>query len=127
MSKCEQQLLYFCTSTSLENLLSSCFPMWPLCNPNQAQPHQTSCSLPQLNDEGFLKLSNTSLVSALHFLLGELPLEAHIQINTLMLFYNVWCNPCTTDHDQVMYILKKYILPSPLQLTEEQALWPKVS
>ena len=94
---------------------------------------------------GFLKLSNTSPVPALHFLLGELPLEAHLHINTLMLFYNVWCNPVTTVHDQVKYILKmcstnsttwsnhvqllcqKYNLPSPLQLMEKQAIWPKVS
>ena len=44
---------------------------------------------------GFLKLSQSSPVPALHFLLGELPVEAVLNINTLTLFYNVWTNPDT--------------------------------
>jgi hypothetical protein len=38
---------------------------------------------------GFLKLSNTSPVPALYFLLGELPAEAIIHINTLATFHNI--------------------------------------
>ena len=92
---------------------------------------------------GFLKLSNTSPITSLHFLLGELPLEAQIHINTLMLFYNAWSNRSTTVHDLVKYILKmcnqnsttwsnhvqllcqKYNLPSPLKLLEHETPWSK--
>ena len=48
---------------------------------------------------GFLKLSKSSSIPSLHFLLGELPVEAHIHIATLNLFHNVWSNPDTTVPD----------------------------
>ena len=94
---------------------------------------------------GFLKLSNSSPIPSLHFLLGELPVEAHIHINTLNLFHNVWSNPSTTVHELVKYILMmcsgnsttwsnhvqilclKYQLPSPLHLIEKEAPWSKES
>ena len=93
---------------------------------------------------GFLKLSNTSPVPALYFLLGELPAEAIIHINTLATFHNIWSNPDTTVFKMVMYILKmcssnsttwsnhlqllcmKYSLPSPLSLLQS-APWSKES
>ena len=93
---------------------------------------------------GFLKLSQSSPVPALHFLLGELPVEAVLNINTLTLFYNVWTNPDTTVSAMVAYILKmcdtksttwsnhiqilclKYGLPSPLLLLQSSP-WPKAS
>ena len=92
---------------------------------------------------GFLKLSSSSPIPSLHFLLGELPMEAHIHIDTLTLFHNVWANPDSTVHALVKYILKmcssnsttwsnhiqilcqKYDLPSPLALMENGALWSK--
>ena len=85
---------------------------------------------------GFLKLSDSSPIPGLHFLLGELPVEAHIHIASLTLFHNLWSNPATTVHDLVKYILKmcssttttwsnhiqilcqKYNLPSPLHLLQ---------
>ena len=91
----------------------------------------------------FLKLSNRSPIPSMFFLLGELPLEAQIHINTLMLFYNAWSNRSTTVHDLVKYILKmcnqnsttwsnhvqllcqKYNLPSPLKLLEHETPWSK--
>ena len=94
---------------------------------------------------GFLKLSNTSPVPALYFLLGELPAEAIIHINTLVTFHNIWSNPGTTVFRMVMYILKmcssnsttwsnhlqllclKYGLPSPLSLLQSAAPWSKES
>ena len=81
---------------------------------------------------GFLRLSSSSPVPALHFLLGELPLEAQLHISTLTLFHNLWCNPDTSVHAIVKYVLKmcelssltwsnhiqllclKYNLPTPL-------------
>ena len=83
---------------------------------------------------GFLKLSQSSPVPALHFLFGELPLEATLHIRTLGLFHNIWSNPHTTVHKMGKYILmmrkdnsltwfhhisilcKKYGLPDPLAL-----------
>ena len=55
---------------------------------------------------GALKLSQTSPIPALHFLTGELPVEASIHINTLSLLHNIWSNPQTTVFEIVSYILK---------------------
>ena len=92
---------------------------------------------------GFLKLSNSSPIAGLYFLLGELPMEAQVHISTLSLFHNIWASPDTTVHHLVKYILKmcsttsttwsnhiqllcqKYGLPSPLFLMEQGAAWPK--
>ena len=94
---------------------------------------------------GFLKLSSASPVPALYFLLGELPVEAIIHINTLTLFHNIWSNPQTTVFKMVEYIVKmskcssttwsnhlqllcmKYGLPSPLILLQISPPWSKES
>ena len=94
---------------------------------------------------GFLKLSNSSPIPALHFLLGELPVEAVIHINTLTIFHNLWSNPSTTAFGLVKYILMmcdassttwsnhlqliclKYGLPSPLSLLQTSPPWSKQS
>ena len=91
---------------------------------------------------GFLKLSQSSSIPALHFLLGELPVEGVLHIRTLSLFHNIWSNPDTTVHAMVMYILKmcssksttlsnhiqllclQYGIPSPLSLLQSPP-WPK--
>ena len=91
---------------------------------------------------GLLKLSKSSPIPALHFLLGELPVEAVLHIRTLGLFHNMWSNPTSTVFGMVEYILKmcrdnsttwanhlqilclKYDLPPPLALLQTQA-WPK--
>ena len=83
---------------------------------------------------GFLKLSQSSPIPALHFLLGEIPIEGLLHIRTLCLFYNIWSNPGLTIFTMTSYILKmcegnsttwcnhvnllcqKYGLPSPLSL-----------
>ena len=85
---------------------------------------------------GFLKLSKSSPIPALHFLLGELPAEGILHIRTLCLIHTIWSNPSCTIHDMVTYILKmcatnsttwsnhvqllclKYGLPSPLSLLQ---------
>ena len=85
---------------------------------------------------GFLKLSKSSPIPALHFLLGELPAEAVLHIRTLCLLQNIWNNPSLTVFDMVSYILKmcdsssttwsnhvqllsqQYGLPSPLYLLQ---------
>ena len=92
---------------------------------------------------GFLKLSSHSPIPGLHFLLGELPIEAKLHLDILSLFYSIWANPHTTVHKVVAYILKmtddssttwtshlrinckKYNLPDPLHLIEREALWCK--
>ena len=91
---------------------------------------------------GILKLSYTSPIVPLYFLLGELPLEAALHMDVLSLFWNIWANPQTTIFEVVKYILKMsdstsltwaahlrtlfimYNLPDPLMLMES-SLWPK--
>ena len=91
---------------------------------------------------GFLKLSQTSPVPSLYFLLGELPMEGILHLRTLGLFYNLWSNPHLSVHSTVKYILKmcptnsttwsnhlrlicqQYCLPCPLQLIQSPP-WPK--
>ena len=85
---------------------------------------------------GFLKLSKSSPIPALHFLLGELPAEGILHIRTLCLVHNIWSNPNCTIYDMVTYILKmcasnsttwsnhvlllclRYGLPSPISLLQ---------
>ena len=92
---------------------------------------------------GMLKLSKRSPVPALYFLLGELPIEARIHLDTLSLFYNIWTNRDTTIYRIVQYLLKmadgnsltwsahlrilcmKYDLPDPLLLMNEEEPWTK--
>ena len=54
----------------------------------------------------FLKLSQSSPIPALHFLLGELPIEGWLNLDLLSLFYNIWNNPSTTMFDMAKYLLK---------------------
>ena len=90
----------------------------------------------------FLKLSNSSPIPALHFLLGELPIEGRLHLDFLSLFNNIWGNPDTTIHKVVLYLLKmaasnsstwsahlstlcqKYKLPNPLELLSSST-WEK--
>ena len=92
---------------------------------------------------GFLKLSPSSPVPSLYFLLGELPAEGTLHIRTLSLFHNIWSNTDTTVCKMVEYILTmcssnsttwsnhiqllclKYGLPSPLSLLQGGTLWTK--
>ena len=57
---------------------------------------------------GFLKLSQASPIPALHFLLGELPVEWVLHLRTMGLFYNLWSNPQVSVHSTVKYILKMW-------------------
>ena len=92
---------------------------------------------------GFLKLSKSSPTCGLYFLLGELPVEAKLHMETLTLFHNIWASPTTTAHELVKYILRmksnssttwsnhvellcrKYGLSSPLYLIENLTAWSK--
>ena len=85
---------------------------------------------------GFLKLSNSSPVPSLYFLLGELPIEARVHIDLLTLFHNILANPetklsrvasyilmmsddkSTTWCNHVRLVCRKYDLPDPLQLLQ---------
>ena len=94
----------------------------------------------------FLKLSQASPIPALHFLLGELPIEGRLHLDFLSLFYNIWENPHTTVNRVVKYLTKmadnnsctwsahlrtlcqRYRLPNPLQLlsngvTLDKTMW----
>ena len=91
---------------------------------------------------GFLKLSQTSPIAPLYFLMGELPLEANLHMDVLILFWNIWSNPQTKVFDIVKYILmmtdntsltwaahvrilcQTYQLPDPLTLMQGDP-WPK--
>ena len=94
---------------------------------------------------GFLKLSKSSPIPALHFLLGELPAEAVLHIRTLSLLHNISSNQSYTVNAVVKYILmmckensvtwsnhtqllcKKYGLPSPLSLLKSTTPVSKLS
>ena len=91
---------------------------------------------------GILKLSRTSPLPPLYFLLGELPIEAVLHMDLLTLFWNIWANTNTKAHEIVKYLLmmsnsnsltwaahvrlifQLYQLPDPLLLLNSQ-LWPK--
>ena len=125
--------LYFIATSHMPILLSG-LPAIQMC-PTQMNPlsvfHRNI--LP-----GFLKLSNSSPIPALHFLLGELPVEATLHIWTLGLLYNIADNQASTANSIVKYILMmckdnsttwsnhvhslclKYDLPSPLSLLQGQ-------
>ena len=94
---------------------------------------------------GILKLSKSSPIPALNFLLGELPAEGVLHIRTLCLFHNIWSNQTLTVFNMVKYILKmcdtnsttwshhvrllcqQYGLPSPLSLLESSPPASKLS
>ena len=91
---------------------------------------------------GFLRLSQTSPIPSLYFLLGELPIENKIHLETLSLFYNIWANPSSKINQILQYILmmsdststtwsnhirilcQMYNLPDPLTLLK-QSPWSK--
>jgi hypothetical protein len=92
---------------------------------------------------GFLKLSSSSPIPALYFLIGEAPIQATIHLDVLSLFHSIWSNTDTTVHEVVKYILmmsddqsvtwavhvrtlcKLYELPNPLYLLQQEDAWPK--
>ena len=91
---------------------------------------------------GILKLSSSSPIPALYFLLGEIPIESALHIDLLTLFWCVWSNPQTKVYEIVKYLLmmsnsssltwaahlkllcQMYDLPNPLKLLNGE-LWPK--
>ena len=92
---------------------------------------------------GCMKLSSSSPIPALYFLLGELPIVTTLHLDVLTLFHNIWSNPDTTIHEITKYILKMadsqsvtwaahvrtlcqlYDLPDPLHLLQQEDAWPK--
>ena len=64
---------------------------------------------------GILTLSKSSNIPALHFLLGELPIEAKLHKDVFSLFYSVWSNS-----DSKIYSILKYLLESS---TENSRTW----
>ena len=55
--------------------------------------------------KGFLHLSKTALTPAIHFFLGELPMEGKVHRDMFSLFYGVWSNPDTKIYQIVKYLL----------------------
>ena len=55
---------------------------------------------------GILNLSKSSNIPALHFLLGELPMEGKIHRDVFSLFFSVWSNPNTKIYQIVKYLLE---------------------
>ena len=53
-----------------------------------------------------LSLSKNATIPAIHFLLGELPIEAQIHKDIFSLFYSVWRNPGSKIHKIVKYLLQ---------------------
>ena len=61
---------------------------------------------------GFLRLSPSSPVPSLYFLLGEPPLECRLHMHVFSLFYSVWSNPHSRIFKVLQYILKMSSLQS---------------
>ena len=57
--------------------------------------------------KGFLHLSKSAPTPAIHFLLGELPMEAKIHRDMFALFYSVWQNPNTKIYQILKIILSE--------------------
>ena len=55
---------------------------------------------------GILKLSKSSNVPALYFLLGEIPIEGQYHKDIFALFYNVWTNPETKIYQVVKFLIE---------------------
>ena len=55
--------------------------------------------------KGILHLSQSSPSPAIHFLLGELPVEGKIHRDMFSLFYSIWCNPQSKIYQIVKHIL----------------------
>jgi hypothetical protein len=55
--------------------------------------------------KSFLSLSNSAPTPAIHFILGELPMEGKLHRDVFSLFYSVWTNP-----DSKIYQIVKYLL-----------------
>ena len=55
--------------------------------------------------KGVLQLSKQTSTPAIHFLTGELPIEAKIHKDIFSLFYSVWTNPNTKIFTIVKYLL----------------------
>ena len=55
---------------------------------------------------GILNLSKNSSITALHFLLGELPIEAQLHKDVFSLFFSVWRNPKSKIYQIVKYLLE---------------------
>ena len=56
--------------------------------------------------KGFLNLSQTAPTLAIHFFLGELPIEGKIHRDMFSLFFSVWCNPETKIYEILKYLLE---------------------
>ena len=86
---------------------------------------------------GLLRLSPSSPVPGLYFLLGELPLECRLHYLVLSLFHNIWVNPQSRIYQITQYVLKmsdltsttwanhvrllcmQYAIPDPLTLLQQ--------
>ena len=55
---------------------------------------------------GILNFSRNSNIPALHFLLGDLPIEGQIHRDIFSLFYSVWSNPQSKIYALIKYLLQ---------------------
>ena len=55
--------------------------------------------------KSFLSLSKTAATPAIHFMMGELPMEGKIHRDVFSLFYSVWTNEQTKIYQIVKYLL----------------------
>ena len=56
--------------------------------------------------KAFLHLSQQASTSAIHFLLGELPMEGKLHRDMFSLFYSIWSNPESKIFEIVKYLLE---------------------
>ena len=134
--KLSQQVLHHVWSLYVSPVLRSGLASLPIRPPVM----KTVSSFHKKVLRGILKLSNTSPIAPLYFLLGELPIEAVQHMDILTLFWSIWSNPQTKVHEILKYLLMtadsksltwsvhlrllflQYKLPDPLKLLNSQVL-----
>ena len=139
MGKCKVQIAFKCLlppSVQAHLWRTYSLPIWPADMGPLKITHNKILI-------GFLKLSHSSPIPALYFLLGELPIEARLHLDILSLFYNIWNNPKTTIYKIAQYLLQMaadssltwaahlrtiwlmHNLPNPLELMPSGSTWKK--
>ena len=99
--KLSQAVQYHTWSVFIKPVLKSRLSALPV-RPHMMQP------LLQFHHKilrAILKLSQYSPIPPLYFLLGELPLEATLHLDTFSLFWNIWNNPQTKVFEVIKYLL----------------------
>ena len=91
--------------TPLQNICLPCTAIWSVFLSCQEYSDISSQYFQRKVLEGLLKVSKQASTAGIHFLTGELPIEAKLHRDVFSLFYSVWINPDTKIHEIIKYLL----------------------